>query len=285
MLSHPAIRVVLTSTSLTVALIAPFLSSSTRGISQTASPSYVLNCDGLGNTDIPSLNDNYALQWNDTALQAIRNTKPAPTVVARSLAMSNTAMYDAWSRYDAIADSTQPTNPPRRPKAEQTAENRNTAISYAAYRVLVDLFPSQKASFDAKMTDLNLDPNNVSTDVTTAAGMGNAVAQTLLNYRHNDGSNQLGTLASGAYTDYTGYAPVNPPLDTTLSADDPGNLATINTVVDPSRWQPLIVSDGKGGKKDCTSKICHTSLVFSNALRLRVRCSISVLHSPPIPAE
>jgi hypothetical protein len=53
----------------------------------------------------------------------------------------------------------------------------------------------------------------------------------VLAFRHGDGANQLGDLAPGAYADPTGYAPVN----------DPEHL------VDPGRWQPLRVPDGRGG--------------------------------------
>jgi len=49
--------------------------------------------------------------------------------------------------------------------------------------------------------------------------------------RHHDGSNQLGDLHPGSYSDYTAYAPVNTP----------------DHINDPNRWQPLRVSDGHGG--------------------------------------
>ncbi len=50
-------------------------------------------------------------------------------------------------------------------------------------------------------------------------------------FRHGDGSNQLGDLHPGAYSDYTGYQPVNTP----------------DHINDPNRWQPLRFSDGQGG--------------------------------------
>ena len=60
--------------------------------------------------------------------------------------------------------------------------------------------------------------------------MGTLAAQALLNARLNDGSNQLGNLAPGAYADYTGYLPVNSP----------------DSLVDPNRWQPLRVTNAAG---------------------------------------
>jgi hypothetical protein len=53
----------------------------------------------------------------------------------------------------------------------------------------------------------------------------------MLAFRHADGSNQLGDLHPGAYSDYTGYTPVNGP----------------DTVLDLDRWQPLRVPNGQGG--------------------------------------
>ncbi len=41
--------------------------------------------------------------WNNTALQAIRETKPAMPVAARALAILHTCMYTAWAAYDPIA--------------------------------------------------------------------------------------------------------------------------------------------------------------------------------------
>lgn len=40
-------------------------------------------------------------KWNDAALEAIRITHPGPPIVARSLAITHTCMYDAWAAYDS----------------------------------------------------------------------------------------------------------------------------------------------------------------------------------------
>jgi hypothetical protein len=51
----------------------------------------------------------------------------------------------------------------------------------------------------------------------------------VLEFRHHDGSNQLGDLNGGApYSDYTGYAPVNTP----------------DFLSDPNHWQPLRAATG-----------------------------------------
>jgi hypothetical protein len=168
--------------------------------------------------------DNVALRWNEVLLQAVRNTRLAPMFTARALAVVHTAMYDAWSAYDETAVGTRLGGTLRRPAAERTPANREKAVSYAAYRALVDLLPTQRGPlFDPLMAALGLDPADASTDPATPAGVGNAAAAAVLAFRHHDGSNQLGDLNPGAYSDYTGYQPVNDP----------------DLVIDPNHWQPL----------------------------------------------
>lgn len=169
--------------------------------------------------------------WNDEALEAIRTTKPGPTVVARALAITNTAMYDAWAAYDAKANGTQLGGELRRPSNERNNANRRKAMSFAAYRVLVDLFPTRQAQFDAEMSLLGYDPADTTGNTATPQGIGNVAAAAIIEFRHTDGSNQLGDLHPGAYSDYTGYQPVNSPTQ----------------IVNIARWQPLSVPDGNGG--------------------------------------
>jgi len=164
-------------------------------------------------------------KWNDAALQAIRVTHPGPPIVARALAIVDTCMFDAWAAYDAKAKGTRLGQTLRRPSGERTNDNKEKAISFAAHNCLVDLFPSEKASFDALMVTLGYVPSDTSTDLSTPSGIGNVAAQAVLDFRHHDGSNQLGDLNPGPYTDYTGYTAVNTP----------------NSIVDPNHWQPLQV--------------------------------------------
>ena len=160
--------------------------------------------------------------WDEAMMVAVRAGKTAPTVGARALAVLHTAMYDAWAAYDANALGTQYGGALRRPPAERTEANKRAAVSFAAYRALVDLFPFA-GTFATRMVGLGYNPADLSTDRNTPAGIGNVAAAAVLRARHNDGSNQLGDLKPGAYADYTGYAPVN----------------TATTVNNPLRWQPL----------------------------------------------
>src|SRR5213078_1552571 len=116
--------------------------------------------------------------------------------------------------------------------------------SFAAYRAAVDLFPGSKGSvFDPLMAALGYDTTNDSTDASTPAGIGNLVAESLLEFRHRDGANQLGDEPGGQpgvqYSDYTGFQPANAPMDLTADFD-------ATTVHDPDRWQPLRYRDGSG---------------------------------------
>jgi hypothetical protein len=164
------------------------------------------------------LSNNAAIQWDAAALQAIRNVGMGPTAGSRALAVTHTCMYDAWATYDAVAVPTRPNGIPRQAGKYNDA---TMAVSYAAYRALTDLFPSQMASFNTLMNNLGYDPGNTSTDTTTQVGVGNVAAQAVLAYRHADGSNQAGN-----YADTSGYVPVNTP----------------DQIIDPTRWQPLRVN-------------------------------------------
>ena len=173
--------------------------------------------------DASSGEDNIVIRWNKIFLQAVRDTRSTPPVVARAGAIVHTSMFDAWAAYDTVAVGTQLGDTLRRPAAEHTLDNKAIAISFAAYRSLVDSFPGQTSVFNAVMNELGLDPANTSTDPSSAVGIGNTAAAAVLQYRHQDGSNQLGDLNPGPYFDYTSYTPLN----------DPQNIR------DPNRWQPL----------------------------------------------
>jgi hypothetical protein len=167
--------------------------------------------------------DTVVVQWNETTLQAIRNTRFAPMFAARAFAIVHTAIFDAWAAYDDAAIGTQFGSELRRPDHERTQANKSKAVSFAAYRTLTDLFPSQAALFTARMRALGYDAGDVSLDVATPEGLGNQCAKTVIDARHHDGANQL-----GGYADTTGYVPQN-------------SSSQLNN---PNRWQPLPTAAG-----------------------------------------
>ena len=147
--------------------------------------------------------------WNAAALQEVRKSKAlrnGPPMVARALAIAHTCMYDAWAAYDEFAVGTTDTGsdllPPgsrRRPAEERTDDNKATAISFAAYLCLRNLYPdaASKVRLDvalaAALASSRYDPNNASN--VTAAVIGNIAAHAVIDARRNDGSNQYGDLA------------------------------------------------------------------------------------------
>jgi hypothetical protein len=228
------------------------------------------NSDSTAPTIPPCKGDSVILRWDEVLLSIIRAypKQTGPTITARALGVFHTATYDAWAAYDPTAKVTRPDGP-----AQQTSGNpladKEVAISYAAYRALIDLFPP--SSFGAaggykgaavhlreilhyQATD-PIDGTVADPDDTAAspAAVGNLAAQAVLNYRHRDGSNQLAdepgtpTPPDGSspkpYSDYTGYTPENN-WDSELK----------NETVD-WKWQPLCVPLSKATATGCTGTV------------------------------
>lgn len=169
---------------------------------------------------------NLIIEWNDLALNAVRTVKPGPPMAARSLGILHKAIFDAWAAYDAVAKPVL-SSVPRRPAVQRTQPNRERAVSMAAYRVLVNQFPSMEQSFSSKLTAVGLNPADASVNVNTPAGVGNVAASDVLAFHAADQSNQ-----AGGYADTTSYVPANPPMTPLLPAS-PGAIPF------PGRWQPL----------------------------------------------
>ena len=125
-------------------------------------------------------------------------------------------MVDAAAPYHPTAVGMY-TRVPRRPEVEWTDANINTAMFHGAYNALLGLLPERESVWRELITDYGLDPNDESTDLTSAVGIGNAAGKGAQQARLYDGINQ-----TGDYQDTTGYAPVN----------------TAFELRDPSRWQP-----------------------------------------------
>src|ERR1700722_4347217 len=178
-----------------------------------------------------------AIYWDSGALHGIRDAKLGAPVVARALAIVHTCMYDAWASYDERAIGTQLRDALRRPASERTLANKEQAISYAAFRALVDVLPVDTNSvYIPLMKQLGYDPNDNSTDIETPTGIGNVACAAVLEYRHHDKSNQLGDLAQGPYSDWTGYA----------SRNTPSPIPARSTTSDPNHWQPLTYVNSTG---------------------------------------
>jgi len=204
----------------------------------------------------PQPTDDAVLKWDEQLLTAIAAYPKAtgPTVASRALGEVHTAMYDAWAAYDPVAKVTQNAGPSQQTTGNTDA-NKTQAVSYAAYRTLTDLFPPAQfpcvpascptdgsATYltpDFLLRSQNFDPNYTTTasptdTAATPAAVGNLAAQAEINFRHNDGSNQL-----NGYADTTGYQPVN----------------TWNQVNNRWRWQPQCVPLPAPGATSCTGTV------------------------------
>ncbi len=196
-----------------------------------------------------------SLQWNQLILDAIKYTQTSPPLAARALAMTHTAMYDAWSVYNANAISSHTALYIKAPQQHCNKENVRKAFSYAAYRVLMDLFwlvlpPGNKNMFSDFMCDLGYNPDDTAINITSPQGIGNFCARMTIEYRNGDGSNPHGTLSMPAWSDYTGYQPINTP----------------DKINDISKWQPLKKEISPGNIKIQSFLLPHWGLVKPFAL-------------------
>ena len=99
--------------------------------------------------------------WDEAVLDAIRRDVPAPTTHARNLFHLSAGMWDAWAAYDRSADGYFVREKHRSGDVQSA---RETAISYAAYRILLWRYAQGaglQTTFDAltaTMTSLCLSP-------------------------------------------------------------------------------------------------------------------------------
>lgn len=181
---------------------------------------------------------NVAYQWSEMAILGTANDTdriaPRPTVTSRFLALIFVAVFDAWSAFDDAAIPVYLESYNKFPAYKQTLENKEKAISYAAYHTLREYYPYDSLQFKKFMVYLGYDPNDHSLDPTTPAGIGNLAAQATIKARYNDGSNQYGEEDgfSKPYSDYTRYKPVN----------------TVDQLKDYDRWQPKYFTSDTGEK-------------------------------------
>jgi len=184
------------------------------------------------NTQLVTVDDpspTISVLWDRAVQQAVINTAPGPTIASRAYSMVHTAIYDAWAAYDPSAVGTQLGDDLQRPESENTEANKAEAMSFSAYRVLTDLFPDQVEIFNDVMETLGFDIEDLDDDdddefddddLSDPAVIGELTAEALLEFRQNDGSNQLGNDPNGdgtPYSDISGYQAQNP-------AGDPINI-------------------------------------------------------------
>ena len=180
-----------------------------RALASTAAKPELANC-----TPGTQHGRSVARIWNDEAVDVLRLAGVSQPVQARDLFDLSTAISQAWNEGG-------------------TQQNRETAISYAAYRLLV-----WRASFGSnldrtfpllteRLRSLCLSPDFTRASGGSAAELGNRIGAAAIAAGRNDGSNEALHYADPSYT------PVNEPLVVQNA---------VSTVHDPTFWQPLALS-------------------------------------------
>ncbi|GMH42573.1 hypothetical protein BSKO_10492 [Bryopsis sp. KO-2023] len=121
-------------------------------------------------------------------------------------------------------------------KVCEDGETPGIMFAYSLMRAMEREFPEATDSYKEIMKEAGFDPEDRSTDMSTAIGMANVIGTRLADWMANDGWNSLGDLSRSEFRqrfeDYTGYTPVNPPWSLNY----------------PLRWQPLTQADSKIGR-------------------------------------
>src|SRR5207245_2965577 len=156
---------------------------------------------------------------------AIRRDATAPTTRASERFDVSAAMWDAWAAYEPKADGY---FVPEKDKAPDVEAARETAISYAAYRVLLWRY-SYGANMQVTVDELTRTMRSLcyrldftSTKGDSPAALGDRIAAAVIRYGRSDGS-----LERLHYADES-YVPVNAPL----VVAQPGTV-----MHDPTFWQ------------------------------------------------
>jgi hypothetical protein len=168
--------------------------------------------------------------WNEALLHAISRDTPAPTVHARNLFHVSAAMWDAWAAYHSQADGWLVRE---KLNADDVRSARETAISYAAYRLLLHRYSyasGLQETFDELVSTLVARcyrVDYVKTEGDSPAALGNRIAAAYIRRGGEDGANE-----DLRYVD-PAYKPANPPL----VVGEPGTKMR-----DPNSWQPLALT-------------------------------------------
>ncbi len=189
-----------------------------------------------------------AHQWTEEILFCIRNDFARPPVHARNLYHLSVVMHDAFVAYQEGSKTILLDNElngfyspfygvviPDSPADIVAAQEE--AISYAAYRLLLWRFQNAPGvaaiylALDQRMVNLGYDISFTSVDYVNGgpAALGNYIAQQMIAFGLQDGSNESGGYENLYYTDG------NPVLEPEL----PGNP----DMIDPNRFQRLSLSN------------------------------------------
>ena len=189
-------------------------------------------------------NQSVAKTWNKELLHAIRNDFARPPVHARNLFHTSIAMYDAWAAYNPEAETfflgqdiggfhAEFEGVPV-PNDVQSAQEE--AMSVAVYRLIAHRFQNSPGAFfimqqiNNTIDSLGYDVSNTSQDYINggATELGNYIANRLIAFGYQDGSNEINAYANQYYE----------PVHDVIEVEEPGNP----NMIDPNRWQAISLS-------------------------------------------
>lgn len=210
--------------------------------------------------DAPGL----TLFWAETFLHAVRSSGLGPPMVARSMAIVFTAMFDAWASFDDQFKPSHNVSELDQVKMSHHLQNQLVAMSYAAYTTILAQFPNYKKQLNIVMAQLFFPTTakNAPTVFFKAASAGERIGQMILIERLNDASNQDGGLAESkkAFDNYLPYASKNQVLD----YDQP---LSVQDAEFPDHWQALSYTNNKGEKITPPFMVAHWYKVQPFALK------------------
>ena len=139
------------------------------------------------------------LEWNAVMIQADAvshsggvNDQPGPVLAQRAFAITSAAMYDAYNSIERIGQRYLVTAP------NAFNADSDAAVAQAAHDTLVALYPSQRAAFDAALTQtLRRIPDGSRENRGRAVGA--FVADAILDARANDGGNTFADIQNPPY--------------------------------------------------------------------------------------
>ena len=200
--------------------------------------------------------------WSETFLQVVRSSSLESPMVARSMAIVHTAMYNAWACFDDQLLATINVADFKQVNTTHNLQNQLVAMSYAAYTTLLAQFPTQEKHIHKVMQELHfpVKAKNAPAIYAKAAWVGERVAQIVLIERLNDASNQDGGLSNSqlAFDNYQAYETKNAVLD--YSDTQPIDAAL------PDVWQPISYVNAQGTQVTPAFLVSHWHLVTPFAL-------------------
>lgn len=119
--------------------------------------------------------------WNNVALNTIRQASTSPPVASRALAMMHAAMFDAVNATDLTYNAYH---------SYQTAisgSSAEAAAAQAARDVLAQIYPTHTSAFDAALA-ASLSPIADGASKTNGVSLGHATANDIIAWRANDNS-------------------------------------------------------------------------------------------------